>query len=192
MQKIVVLLMGLALALAACAAEAEPIELTQSIDGTLFDTEVSVMYPEGWFFDVPEGENVIRIASREDALGPAAPARRTGDVSGGITLLPLDALGAYDLEADDSVTAVARALADALMENTQNTIMGSPTSFDVNDRRGAVVRGAAQGDGSEGQVAIAIIQTESAYGVVTLGTFGDNFDVVVAAQSIVETLTISE
>jgi len=191
MRKLVVLIV-LAVTLAACAAEAEPVELTQTVDGTLLDSEVSVMVPDGWFFDVPEGENVIRVASREDALGPAAPARRIGDASGGITLMPLDALSAYDLETDDSVTAVARALADTFVEGTQNTIMGSPNSFDFEERRGATVRGTAQGDGSEGQIAIAIIEVADGYGVVTMATFGDNFDVVTVAQSMVETITVTE
>ena len=191
MRKLVVLIV-LAVTLAACAAEAEPVELTQTVDGTLFDSEVSVMYPDGWFFDVPDGENVIRVASREDALGPAAPARRIGDASGGITLMPLDALSAYDLEADDSVTAVARALADTFVEGTQNTIMGSPNSFDFEERRGATVRGTAQGDGSEGQIAIAIIEVPDGYGVVTMASFGDNFDVVTVAQSMVETITVTD
>lgn len=192
MRKIVVLMSAVLLALTACAAEAESVELTQTIDGDLFDTSVTVTYPDGWFATSPEDEDIIRVANQSTALGETISFRRDGDVSGGVTLLLPDALGAYELEADDSMTAVARALADNFVLGAENVITSSPTSFNNGDQRGALVTGTARGqEGASGRVSIAVITLGDVYGVVTLATFGEDFDTTAIARLIAESLVIN-
>lgn len=185
------LILGLVLAtlLSACATTADQtLELTQSISGELFGGTVELRYPDGWAAAVAEG--VIRLSNQESFVSEGIGVRRSGDMAGGAMPLLKDALFAYNLDSDASMTEIARALGAAYAADMPNLVMSSPTTFLVDERRGAIVPGTAQGTGdSVGRVAIAVIDLGDAVGVVTIAVFGENVIPANYARAIAETFT---
>lgn len=180
-----------ALLLSACAATADTADnLSESISGDLNGGTIQFNYPEGWFAQV-EADS-IRLASRDRFLTDSMGARREGDLTGGAMPLMKDALFAFGLDADAAMTEIARTLADEFGTDFPNLIISSPTTFTADGRRGAVAAGTARGDqGSVGRMAVAVIDSGDAVGVVMIAVYGEEIAPGDFARAIAETLTFS-
>lgn len=183
------LLLAIAL-LAACTTgeEVVTVELTQSISGDTFGGTLTVEYPEEWVAQAED--NTIAISTREELLAVEFGTRRGGDVSGGVTVILPEALFAYDVSSDDSITFITRAIAQQFAPERENLFIGEPSSFNAGvGREGAIVTGSATGNNNSfGRFALAVVDTGDAYAVVMLATFGDELLVADVVRSMGRTL----
>lgn len=181
----------LALLLSACASTGDDAQnLTESISGEMLGGSIEINYPESWFAQVQD--DTIRLSNNDSFLTNGVGVRREGDLTGGAMPLMKDALFAYGLDADAPMTEIARALATEFGADLPNLIISNPTTFTVDERRGAVVAGTARGDQSSvGRMAVAVIDAGDAVGVVMIAVFGDEVVPGDYARAIAETLTFS-
>jgi len=164
-------------ALTACATtedETTVLELERDISAEILGGTVTIDYPDGW---LAQGtDDTITFANREELLTPGFSARRGGDAAGGVTLVTPDALEIYAVSADASITAIARAVAAVTFGDDDTITLRDPASFFVGEREGAVVSGSANtSEEIVGEVAVAVIEVETGYATIVVGSFDGDF-----------------